>query len=363
MRKKRFSHIDLLEAIAIFFVLLYHSGLSLYNFLEKPDAVVYCRYFFRAILATCVPLFFFSNGYLLLDREFSLKKHLKKLLRIVLLTIFWGFAGAAISGWATGEPTTAKAIWAEFIQMSHKWDLHIFWFMGALAELYILFPALKALYDTHKRGLLILTLACLLFVFILPAIDRVLLLAHVYLGTARVNIIVPLENIFNPFHGQYDYALFYFCAGGLFHHVEGQIRAVPAVKRNLISAISILASCLLLSLFGVLYSKYLIGNLYDVVWFGYTSLPAVVCVISLYVLSLNYTADNRFIRFISGNTLGIYFTHFIFIHAIRPRLPIGAYLESLCFAILYAFLIECLGLAVCYVLRKSRFTRALISLS
>ena len=362
MDKKRYSHIDLLEAIAIFFVILYHVGIYSVDFLKDPSALIYIRFFFRPILATCVPLFFFSNGYLLLKKDFSLKKHLMKLLRIVVLTLFWGFVGAALSALAARETVSVKNIWGEFIDMSHKWDLHIFWFMGALAELYILFPALKALYDMHKKAFLFLTLACLFFVSVLPMINRAQMLVCIFLDRSPVDIEVPLLEIFNPFQGTYDYALFYFCAGGLLHHVESRILAVPVVKRNIISIVGILVSCSYLFCEGIAYSR-IYQDVIDMVWSNYASFPTFVCVVCLYILSLNYTVDNRFIRFISSNTMGIYFTHFIFIHITRPQLPNGGFYNSVCFAILYTFLIEGLCLVVCYVLRKLRFTRVLVSLS
>lgn len=76
---KRLTYIDLLESIAIFFVLLYHSRLYATDFLSDSSISNYISYFSTTILSTCVPLFFFANGYLLFSKPFVLKKHIFKI--------------------------------------------------------------------------------------------------------------------------------------------------------------------------------------------------------------------------------------------------------------------------------------------
>ena len=74
IKKSRIEYIDLLEASAILFVVLYHTRDYTYNFLEgEKGLLLYVPYFFRAVLSTCVPLFFFANGFLLLNKKFDLK--------------------------------------------------------------------------------------------------------------------------------------------------------------------------------------------------------------------------------------------------------------------------------------------------
>ncbi len=72
----RYDSIDLIECIAMLFVVMYHSTTVPYDFNQSAYECV--NYFIRAILSTCVPLFFFANGYLLINKKFDLKKHLKK---------------------------------------------------------------------------------------------------------------------------------------------------------------------------------------------------------------------------------------------------------------------------------------------
>lgn len=74
----RWNYIDLMEFIGIFFVLIYHSTTYSCSWIEDGTALSFLRYYLRTILSTCVPLFFFVNGYLLFNRSFNLKKHIIK---------------------------------------------------------------------------------------------------------------------------------------------------------------------------------------------------------------------------------------------------------------------------------------------
>ena len=87
----RLYFIDLLESIAIFLVLAYHGTNYEYSFLEDSGNVLfYLRYYFRTILSCCVPLFFFANGYLLLNRDFNIKKHIINIIKISVIKEFCG---------------------------------------------------------------------------------------------------------------------------------------------------------------------------------------------------------------------------------------------------------------------------------
>lgn len=68
---ERYHAIDIIKVLGLLFVILYHSATYQYDWLEDGQALFYFRYYFRTILSTCVPLFFFANGYLLLNKSFN----------------------------------------------------------------------------------------------------------------------------------------------------------------------------------------------------------------------------------------------------------------------------------------------------
>ena len=135
---KRLSHIDLLESIAILFVVFYHGPLYSYNFLQHNTATNYLLYYARTILSICAPLFFFVNGYLLLNKPFDLKKHVKKTVRLVVLTFVWAFMLMPVYLLINGEPLSMETVRLAVLNLDVNWRMNYFWFTGSLVCIYIL---------------------------------------------------------------------------------------------------------------------------------------------------------------------------------------------------------------------------------
>lgn len=84
---RRFD-LDAMKTMGIVFVVTFHvlSAAPLMP-LESPSALL--AYILMAVFGCQVGLFFFVNGVLLLSRPFSLERHVRKTLNLVLLTIVW----------------------------------------------------------------------------------------------------------------------------------------------------------------------------------------------------------------------------------------------------------------------------------
>ena len=148
-----------------------------------------------------------------------------------------------------------------------------------------------------------------------------------------------------------DYSFVYFCAGGFVYLYEDKILAISRVKRNLVSIIGLLVSCSLLFFMGLFYT-YSNGDLWDVVWNGYDTIFTLFNVFFIYVLSLNYSRNNSFIRSISCNTLGIFLIHALFIRLTGAWMKEQPFLCNFPVCILYAFSILCVCLLVCVIIKK-----------
>lgn len=332
MVKKRFDHIDLMESIAIFLVILYHGTLYAFNFLELPSAWRYAAYAFRTILSVCVPLFFFANGYLLLNKEFDLKKHITKTVRLVALTIVWAFVLMPIYLLISGEPFSIATVVKSILNVSTEWSMEYFWFMGAIVGIYILLPALKALFDSNRKAFVFLTAALAVFSFGLVFIDQAASIAGMLLKRSIPSVKQPIVNMFDPLRGPYSYSFVYFCVGGLAFCYEDRILA-------------------LLFLVGLALSRKS-GEVWDVVWNGYPTVFTFFAVLFIYVLSLNYTKGWAFVRNISYNTLGIYFLHGLALRLTRPHIKTIELLRNVPANIVYAFAVLCCCLGVCMLLKK-----------
>lgn len=364
--KKRFSHVDLIESIAIFFVVFYHCTLYPSD-VASADAppLHYVLYFCRTIFSTCVPLFFFVNGYLLFNRSFNLQKHIKKILRLVLLVFVWGFLLMPIFMLIAGEPLNLETIFKGPLTLNINWSMTFFWYLGALVGLYILFPALKALYDKSEKGFVFFIVAVAICTFGFVLGNQVMSILSKATNQELGDLNYPGLTMFNPFYGEpgrsAGYSFVYFCVGGLIYKYEDKILAFSKAKRNLIGAAGILLSCTGQFFLGLFFTKnILVTETWDVVFSGYDTIFTFCNVICIYVLSLSYTKDFRVVKSISANTLGIYFLHMI---PIRLTMPWILQQEALCnfpFNILYAFLVIAVCVPVSMLLKKIPVLRNLV---
>lgn len=138
MDKKRLTFIDLLEVIATLFVLLYHSSLYSCDFLSDASLGRYFLYYSRTILSTCVPLFFFANGYLLFGRDFDLRKHILKMAKLVFITAIWGIITLLLLQIIRHEYFSLKDLLISLWNWKQGWINHL-WYMGALVCIYVFF--------------------------------------------------------------------------------------------------------------------------------------------------------------------------------------------------------------------------------
>ena len=349
--KKRYSNIDLLEAIAILFVIIYHGTLYLYDITVDGSALIYARYFSRTILSTCVPLFFFANGYLLFNREFDLKKHVHKMIRLIIVVSVWAFLLMPLYLLISGEPLRIHTIVMSVLSLEIEWSMNIFWFVGALICLYILFPALKALFDKDKKGFCFFTIVVAILTFGYTLSNHLLIITGAIFHHSIDSLNHPFITMFNPFRGSCGYTYVYFCIGGLTCFYEDRILSISRIKRNVVSCIGILISCTLLFFVAIFFSNYY-GEKWDVIWEGYDTIFTFANVIFIYVLTLNFRSDNSFITIISKNTLGLYFVHKLIIKMTRPWIKTVPALCNVSFNIVYGFAVMCVGLVICILLRK-----------
>lgn len=214
-RQTRLFFIDLLESIAIFLVLSCHGTNYNYGFLQDSNNIIfYLRYYFRTILSCCVPLFFFVNGFLLLNRQFVLKKHIFKLFRLIILTIAWGIIDSFILMFIRNEFLSAKDFLICVWTCKRGWVHHL-WYMQALVVIYFLFPLIRTVYDNRRDVFYFFTVVVAIFTFGNVAINILAsITSRLMLGNGTIYSF-NWFNGFNPFRGIYGHSFLYFCMGGI----------------------------------------------------------------------------------------------------------------------------------------------------
>ncbi len=350
--RDRYAYIDLLKVLAIVFVLLYHTTNLTYDFLaEENNLLYYLRYYLRTILSTCVPLFFFVNGFLLFSKPLNLKKHIRKSIRLVVLTFVWGIITTLILTVIRGQPMSLQELFVSVWEWQFGWTHHL-WYMGALVCLYVFFPLLKTAFD-HQQTV---------FSYFI-AITAVLTFGNTALNHAGT-IVLQNEhgssallaynwfNMFNPFRDIPGYAFVYFCVGGCAKEFVKVIQE-NRQKSNWIASISMLASMGLLCALAVTLAK-LSGTLWDIVWCGYDTIFTFVNVVCLFVLCTNYKGKRAkgLISLLSANTLGVYLIHYPYVYWLESYVEKMPFLSNVAGNMLFAAVVLCISLLSALLIKK-----------
>ena len=355
----RLTFIDLMESIAIFFVISYHSTAYSFDFISEGSFLNYLSYFLRTILSTCVPIFFFANGYLLLNKTFDLKKHIKKIFHIIIITFIWALILMPLYLIIEGSPVTLSSVITPILYLDTAWGMNLFWYLGALICIYIFFPLLKLSFDSNKKIFLFFTVICAVLTFGFKLANEVVVAASTFTHSFENGLDLPVITMFNPFRGIRGYSFVYFCVGGLMHEYKDRILSIPKFKRNVCSVLGIIISCTSLFLMGVVHSKFIDGAVWDIVWEGYDSVFTFLNVIFIYVLCLNYKKDCAFIKKISCNTLGIYFTHTLVLRLTKPIFTFEI-LQNIPFNLVYSFIVLCICLLISIIIKKIPLLKRLV---
>lgn len=359
-RTTRLAHIDLLKSLAIWFVLLYHGTLYANVVYPNMPTQYVLRFFSRTILSTCVPLFFFASGYLLLKRPLNLKKHSFRTLRLAAVTCFWILFLLAVLQPYFGEYHN----WAELRQS--VWELrggwnNQLWYMGVLIGIYLLLPLLKRTFDADRMSFYWFAAAAAFLVFGSSLVDLTVTVFDIVVKKEfflfQNNL--PVFRLMNPFGGTAGLGIAYFCLGGVACSLEERLLKIPALWRNLAAVTGLLVCCGTLGMLGWRFSLYL-GVLWDVVWYGYVTVFTAGNTLCLYVLSLNLNREVPLLRVISANTLGIYLVHDLIHKLISPMVVTIEGASTLPGTVIYCTALLGLTLGICLVLKKIPLVKHLL---
>lgn len=357
--KARLNHIDLLKCLAIYLVLAFHG--TLYNNLVYAGMPLteLLRYFFRAVLSTCVPLFFTVNGYLLLSRPMDLKKHTRKTLKMMLLTCFWMFFLLLVLQPYYQDYYSWESFWDTCWELRDGWNNQL-WYLEILIGIYLIFPLLKTAFDRDRTSFYWFAVVAAVLAFGGRTIDLGVTVLRLLMRNeyAMYYNEFPLFSTFNPLSSSMGLA--YFCIGGVIWSVEGRLRQIPAKWRNLAAVTGLVLCCCIFGIMGWRFSLYR-KKVWDLVWNGYNTVFTLGSVLCLYVLSLNWQREAKLVRQISSNTLGIYLIHDLLHKLFTPYVTAFAPMRSLPGTLVYAAALLLVSLGVCLVLRKIPLVKHLIT--
>ena len=215
--QKNYQSINLIKVIATYFVVLYHNFYANSNVLTPNNSVGYFTYFLKTILGCCVPLFFFVNGALLLNKRLDIKRHIKKVISLVLLTLIWGAITLVSLMYIRNEFFSIKDSFFGILTLKQGW-INSLWFLTTMVMIYTFFPIMKSAFDNNRNYFrFFFVVVCILTfgnVFISMCVNVVEFMLHKNNFTGNFNFFYR----FNAFSGIYGYSLGYFMLGGYFHY-------------------------------------------------------------------------------------------------------------------------------------------------
>ncbi len=357
--RKRKAFADLLKTIAIIFVVVYHNTQININFIDDQSWLIYVNYYLKSALSVCVPLFFFVNGGLLLNKSsLDIQRHSQKIIKIIILTAVWGAITTFLLSLIRKDPLPLLDIVKSSLYLKFGWNHHL-WFFQALIVVYIFYPLLFVTFKQAKKIFYFFGITVFIFTFFNTFLGQIINVVAITLSIDNV-VDAWKFNYFseiNAFRGIYGYSIGYFMLGGVLFTYSVK----SSIGRNALFTLLLLISMGGLCLYGVMISQYE-QKIWDLVWNGYDSLFTLINVVLMFMLAVCYQGSGKIlsntIEVIGKNSLGIYLIHWIIQEPIRSLIATDSFLGTL----IATLVIILLSLAITLTIKRTPLLRNLLSL-
>ena len=315
--KTRLDYLDILKALAIFFVIIYHFNSISENFLENSSFPIYFNFYVKTIFSVCVPMFFFINGALLLNRkELDIKAHTFNCLKIFGLVVIWTFITIALLTYMWTDFHSirdflnnlfTKENLLAFVELKRAWNNHL-WFLIALFIIYIFYPLIYIAFKNNKRVFYFFFIVTMVFVFLNTFVGDTVSVVKYFNGSFRNYHGYNYGYDYNPFQHIYGFGLGYFMLGGILFEKKEKLFSN---KLKIFAIPIMLISTICMFYWGYIMSKGH-GWIWDVCFSGYNTVFTLINVVCLFIIFLNYRVKSfigKFISLIGRHSLGIYLIH------------------------------------------------------
>ena len=333
---KRDINIDFLKIVACIAVIGLHT---LQKNLSTVNALIH--YF----CGFAIPVFFFSTGYILLQRkEITVKYCIKKCLNIVRVVIIWN-VGVNLCivclKFLLGKEFDFISFlqdisYRPFIQKGRMWQ---FWYLGAMIILYLLLPIIhNAIYGDNKKWV---------------RFWRIFALICVCIQVVSLCMNAPIQkNVIQTFR-VWTWIQYFSLGGGtaLFALIINKITLKQHIFMLMIlSAINVVYQFLIGSfIIHNTFAEYVYDSLFEIIW---------IIIIVSFVIRVDLNAIGKYIEFLSSLTMGVFIIHPL-INTVCAHFII---VDSVIISIVYFMLITVLSFAVIYILSKLPFSKYLLKI-
>lgn len=317
-------------------VITLHSGMWHTDFMASGTWQRMLQFCIRLVLEG-VPVFMLVNGFLMFDKKFDGKKHLRRTLNVVLIILIWSVLMDLFFTLLEGKPLSIRSVARTVLNTSIS-DSHtgVLWFLQKLVVIYLVFPVLKHLYDTrfslftYLLAVLFVSTYTINFVSLLTNFTQSELLKSVLFFLNRYSVVFT-DNIY----------IIYFMLGGFLY------RNMDKLPHKLCMIAG--AVCTLLSaVFGVAVSVHQ-GATFSV-GYNYSQVFLFFTILGMFLLCshlpLNNPRVNKVLASIGDNTMGIYLLHRMVIFGINRWVSVTTLPFLYRFAVSFGVLLISWGLTV-----------------
>ncbi|GEM_PF-1286070 len=145
-RNGRIRELDFMRAFAILGVVAIHAG-SYSEAIVGPSVIPLATEYIAHLSDFAVPLFFIISGFLLASRPLERKDwgtfYRRRLMTVVPPYLFFSGVYLTYNYWVLGQTDLVQAAWSILLFDA----VGVFWFLGAMIQMYLLFPFLSAWLD------------------------------------------------------------------------------------------------------------------------------------------------------------------------------------------------------------------------
>lgn len=287
------------------FVVMYHFG-SLSGLSGK-----WITAYIGAFLSCCVPIFFFISGVLQARRNLSCLSGFSKAMKLLLLTVVWSMALWLVVS-LQRESLITFNLWVAGVLTFQQEYTNIFWFLPAMAIVYMLAPIFCAVRDSHQNVFLAMVIGACLATFGFDILQRGGYIAGLYLDTDIFNKATYFISQFNPLRGIYGYSIAYYLVGMSIGNLEYRPKSA---RFGAASVLSCAIAPVGLAMYKIVCDKVTNWN-YDPVFGGYSCVSTLMLTVSLYfvagIMSDRLRSAGRasaVISYLGANAFAVYLLH------------------------------------------------------
>lgn len=284
---ERNLHIDMLKIVACLGVVALH----VFN-PSKCENILYYIFVFS------IPIFFMVNGFLMLNKkELTYRYCIKKIFNIVTIVFIWNILLCIQQLLFNGTRTNPiKETIRNFIQRGTFFQ---FWFLGSLIIMDLLLPIMQKFLNksqkTYKNSIMVCFFICL-------SVD----VTNIILGIQSKEIFTP--KIIQSF--RLWTWIMYFLLGGYIGKFKDNAQKS---KKNICILITLLP---FIVIYQIIFSKYVFNNWHVENFYDNIFIMIYIIFVWKVLYSINCENISKVIKFCTGNVMGIYILHPLFINII-----------------------------------------------